>query len=212
MSTTSTWGAPRRDGNAPELMPIGTNNKYHSYDAVSDRLMSFKLPYFTVKVAQFDPRAVNFDKVGILYQLSDHYYTFCETIGPQSAIPTIRRAWVPRHTVGTYLIQEWLSLPKVHVGRHGRGAPLNEGSWNVHSAVIQRMRLACLITAQEVEAHALKRKEKTGQEVDLHTYVPVLEAQLARILDAMSGTMKIQESNQAKVANQFMEEFMVFDV
>lgn len=183
---------------------------YGDNSAVED-VTKLHLSYFNVYVFEFDPKMVDFNKIGILYELLGHYYTVYETVHSQSGQRTLRRAWIAQRLVGAYLKHEWLALPKDKVGKHGQGAPSSDGWWSAHSAVIQRLRLACLIKAKEVEANVWKQQEMTGQEMDTRQYVNVLEAQFMRVVDALYGTMKVQEMEQAKVAEQFMEEFMVFD-
>ncbi|CAO2656422.1 Nn.00g052250.m01.CDS01 [Neocucurbitaria sp. VM-36] len=175
----------------------GTQETVQNYTAVRPVL------YFNLPIPGFDPRSVNYDRIGILYQFMNQYFSICECLHYETNQPTICRAWVPKHLVGNYLFLEWESLPKVQVGRYGMGVSTSDGSWKVHSTTIQKLRRYCLVEAQDVEKEVFK--------LSIWKHVTVLEDIFGRVVDAYYTKEKAREDKAAKEADEVMKEFMKFD-
>ncbi|KAF1946596.1 hypothetical protein EJ02DRAFT_493708 [Clathrospora elynae] len=185
--------------------PAPGSGTRHIYESTLNKASTF----FNADVSGFVANNVDFNRIGILYQYAHMCYIIAVVPHPQNGKPNTRRAWVKLQDVGTYLRLEWIPLSKIQVGRHGCGATNESPGWASHSKLIQQLRLACLLRAQEI--HAIMWLKNEGKEMNMAQYTSVLEAHLAEVVDGVYGTVVTRNAQVAKEADVFMEEFMVFE-
>jgi hypothetical protein len=138
-------------GSATQLHDSQTNiaNTQYFISANLSRLRSNDLLKPAYKV--IDHSTIDYDRLGILCEYSNLYYIVSQDPPAAADNPEyIRLNWIPKHLVGTHLISEWESIPKMHIGKHCIVAAVNwwfSGSvvstdswWHSHSQVIMDVR------------------------------------------------------------------------
>jgi hypothetical protein len=134
--------------------------------------------YFACPVKNFDPRNVNIERIGILYEYMEHYFVMVEV--RVSYKIGLRCGFLRRELVGPYLRSEWKALPEVWTGK-GFGAGVDETRWSMQSGMIQDMRSACVDAAKAAEEY----KKEHGTDWDDVTYKGFLEVTFARKVDTL---------------------------
>jgi hypothetical protein len=134
--------------------------------------------YFACPVMNFNPRNVNIERIGILYEYMEHYFVMVEVhVGYKIGL---RCGFLRRELVGPYLRSEWKALPEVWTGK-GFGAGVDETRWSMQSGMIQEMRSACVEAAKAAEEY----KKEHGTAWDDVTYKGFLEVTFARKVDTL---------------------------
>jgi hypothetical protein len=145
----------------------------------TSKASSQSLPYFRNSLPGFGHNKVEFDKIGILYELDDLYYTGVLCTDPNTGERRMCYKWMRESEFTEYLLIECQSCPKVAVGKHGRGVREHTGSWNVHSRKVLNARRACLNEAEDVENKIRHYKMTIGREPEMHELKRVLDIRLA---------------------------------
>jgi hypothetical protein len=134
--------------------------------------------YFACPIMNFNPRNVNIERIGILYEYMEHYFVMVEVrVGRKIGL---RCGFLRRELVGPYLQSEWKALPEIWTGK-GFGAGVDEGRWTIQSGMIQDMRSECVGAAKVAEEH----KKEHGQAWGDVTYKGFLEVIFASAVETL---------------------------
>ncbi|KAF2129834.1 hypothetical protein P153DRAFT_430935 [Dothidotthia symphoricarpi CBS 119687] len=215
-SNTPSDGSSRSNRNSSSSgssfpSPDGVQTVANGQVQVTNPARTNFLKYFETAPPNFvGNAAVDLDKLGIVFQYANLFYVVYEkTPDPEAGTtsPTLERGWLHSPTIGTYLRQEWNSLPKEQVGKCGHGyCPTDNnrnGWWRVHSKMMQQVRTGCFIRAVQLDDEAMGR-QRHGIE-----YARYLGSELARVVDALYGVKAVQQAALNREADALMSQFIV---
>lgn len=198
-------GVPVREETTPNRLNISNSLSHDFYIESLKHVAAFAQPYLhALPDGSLDPDAVNFDRLGILYEYFEFYFTICEVTEPKTGEVKLIHAWMPRHNLGPYIKREWASLPKVKVGAYGAGVASSEGWWKVHGMEMQNLRSACLAKVQDLE---IAEYNWTGKKISFDGRRYAIQLMLTQLVDKYCGDQMAAARREAKEADALLREF-----
>lgn len=147
-------------------------------------------PFFNIKLRHYiGDAAVNFDKIGIVYQYGETFFVVFEVkINERST--RVHGDTFHGSKIGNYLHHEWAILPKMYTGQFCIGASQSDQPNWVHSQVLGKLRLQCTTIAQRFES---VRKERNSTEAN---FAEVLQRRLLQQVDKYYARLEAEERRE----------------
>lgn len=168
-------------------------------------------PLLKSSAVEIDEAAVDYDRLGNLFEYGDWYYLMFEhpTLG-------VRGGFKAKANVGLPLVQEWRSIVKQQVGAFGIAATgeYDETQWHVHSAHVMALRIRCAYYAEHGEKArkaetAEKARKGEEREVGFKEFGNELERGFDGVVEKYFGDLEKKKRREREEAEDAWMEFMV---
>lgn len=176
----------------------------NTYAAISEGIAASGL-FFRSRTEVTDHSTIDYDRISIIFERDEEYFVIMQP--PQdwkAEMETINRGWLDKRRVGTHLISEWESLPKVEIGKHCLAAAgLTEGWWTLHSKLIMELREAFTFRALQLQSKRLGTKPCPYE----LKFKPVLTREFGYIVDRNFVNLRMEKLASEIEAESALREF-----
>lgn len=120
--------------------------------------------------------------------------------------------WLRREHIGSFMLHEWESMPKMHIGRGAISVDVCAVPHEIqlHQVNMQTMRAKCCYVGSKFDEKVDEWEEKARREVKPMEYMALLSARLVREMEKHVKAREGEEREKQKDGEWFMGEFMVF--
>jgi hypothetical protein len=141
---------------------------------------------------------IDYDGIGIIFEHGEQYYVIVKPHWGEAE----NSGWLDKRRVGTHLISEWESLPKLQINRYSIASNGCIGSWwTLHSKTIMHLRRLVTIMARQLQQVRVDNKTVVPE----HKFHAALAAQFDKIMvsfykynRARKGAQRVEEINEAE--------------